>query len=480
MRRGWWGSLVLLGLALALGMVILLYDRYRPAPPPPSPRPEAQPLIDRPGAVTSLRLQDQAGQFTFVRENEQSPWTMTEPIQSLVEPIYVELMCDHFLGLTQDRIVDQGDQDLAKFGLSDPAGRVTFHFQDLDQDLVLEIGKLNPTQDKLYARVLDRPEIFLVDRFVYQYLSRGLEDFRLRELLLAEESQASSLEIRYQDPAVQRKFPRAYSVRLVKQTDSRGQPHWMMIEPFQEPVEASAIGQFLMSVRQALDARVVAGAQFDLARFGLDRPAIAVSVESGAQPLEQVLFSRPTPDGKLFYAYHPGRDVIFEVSAAKLGKVLSRDLRTSYVLPPGAQDTFNRVMVSFPEEQKPGYALAKTKTGAWFLEGTKQPGTESANVFWILEPLIQFPANSSYIYDRNPDLGAYGLDRPRAVIQLYEAGQEIANLAIGSATDNPNGCFVLDRKRDALMWAPGDLYPKIPPDRSVFLREKAQEPNHPH
>jgi hypothetical protein len=479
MKRWWWRSLYLLGPALALGMVILLYERHRPAPVVPSPGLEARPLIDRPGAVTSLHLQDPAGQFTFVRENEQSPWTMTEPIRSQVQPFFVDLMCSHFLQLSRDRIIGQGDQDLAQFGLSDPAGRITFHFQDLDQDLILEIGKLNPTREKLYARVSGRPEIFLIDRYVGQYLSRGLEDFRLRSLLMLQEPEAVSLEIRYLDPAVQQKLPRAYSVRLVAQTDSHGQKQWKMLEPFQEPVEAAAVGGFLNGLSQALDPRVVKGAAFDPARFGLDRPALEVSVEKTDQTLERVAFSRPTPDGKLFYAYHAGGDLIFEVRAANLGKVFNQDFRTSYVLPPGAQDTFNRVAVSFPREQKPGYALTKTKTGTWFLEGTKQPEIELEKVFWIMTPLIEFPAGSPYIYNRNPDLSAYGLDRPRAVIQLYEEGREIANVAIGSATDNPKGCFVLDRKRDALMRVPQDLYPRIPPDRAVFLREKAQEPNHP-
>jgi hypothetical protein len=476
MNRRWWGSLLLLGLALALGTLIFRYERLKPAPPP-APSPDAaRPLLERPQAVVSLRLQNPQGQFTFVREGPRSPWRMTEPIAGAVEPIFVTLMGKKFLELDQERTVAEGDRDLAKFGLSDPAGRVTYRFEDGEEDVVLELGKLNPIQNKLYARRAGRPEIFLVDRIVYQFLFRGLDDFRLHWLLATMTADAVSLEIRYQDPALQRTFRAAYSARLATQTDPRGQIQWMMLEPFHEPVATDAVEGIVDGMHQSLEAQVVEGGLAHLERFGLDRPALEVSVERNDHTLEQVRFSRPTPDGKLFYAYHPGWDLLFQVTAAKMSKVFNRDLRTLYLLPPGGEGTFNRLAVSFPREHKPGYALAKSPAGAWLLDGSRQSPAESVNPAWVVEPLVMIPGKSFYVYQRNPDLGAYGLAEPRAVIQFYEEGREIANVAIGSATAQPNGCYVLDRQRDALLWISNDIYPRIPPDQDVFLRRKAPEP----
>jgi len=471
MRHGQRVSMILLGLALFIGSLIWLSQRKPPAPARPDQGP--QPLIPWPRQVVSLRLENEKGQFRFVRGKDENEWQLVEPAPTQMDPIYASIMCGHFLGLKKERIVGQGDQDLEKFGLHQPPGRVTYFFRGDQPELLLELGKITPIQKNLYARVVGRPEIFLVDRIVYQYLDRDLDSFRLRKLTLTQPQELTSVDIQYLDSRAQPWFPLGGSSRFISQVSPTG-TKWIMLEPFQETVDTNTIYKFVQSLGN-LAVRSQEIPSDAGSRFGLDRPVLGVALEHKDHNLERLLFSRPQPEKPVFYARNSSWNLVFEIPLANMAATFNQDFRRVFLLDPDSQDLMTKIAVTFPSHPEWNYTLVQATLATWILEDEPNRPLHPFALSWVISPLSEVPLQSYYVYDRKESSARFGLESPRAVIQLYNGAVPIGKLVIGAATSKPNGCYVLDRQRDARFWVSNDLYEKIPHQRKVFYLQETEK-----
>ena len=107
-------------------------------------------------------------------------WRILEPIQADVDHTAVQGFLRSVANLETQRDIADKVEDLKPFGLDEPALTIRFRIGDTEKELLL--GGNNPTGDARYAKLGDKPAVFLVGEGNWSALNKGVNELRRREL----------------------------------------------------------------------------------------------------------------------------------------------------------------------------------------------------------------------------------------------------------------------------------------------------------
>lgn len=160
-RRSTW---ILIGLMVVAVAGTIVWSRQPAAPPADqTPTPEALWDVDS-ATIQSIRVEDlQGGSVVEVERNPEEAWHMAQPTPGPADAARVERSAT-WLALPRPRSVLPRPEDLAAFGLDQPAKKITVTFQDATQQELL-IGRSDPTGSVVYAQVLGGTDVLLISKF---------------------------------------------------------------------------------------------------------------------------------------------------------------------------------------------------------------------------------------------------------------------------------------------------------------------------
>ncbi len=226
------------------------------------------------GRVASIKLQNRnEGTLTFSVDD--SRWVVTGAKNFAVEQEAVNDCIGVLKSLRVLRFSSETHDDLAKFGLTSPAFRLTITAPDGQQVVGLSLGPVEQGKS-CYATIDGRPQIIEIDGNLAQILQRPYVQYKDRVIFEAD-------------------FRQAYTVTVVTPDGKRsylsnGGLNWQTSYPETEPVSKDAIA-FLGLVRKLSSLRCVdylSENSTSFAQFGLDRAGIRVVVtyrsNEGQQP----------------------------------------------------------------------------------------------------------------------------------------------------------------------------------------------------
>ncbi|MCK4299272.1 MAG: DUF4340 domain-containing protein, partial [Planctomycetes bacterium] len=234
--------------------------------------------------VTRIRIDRPGGRVELVKEKDD--WQLTAPIEKRAERSAVDDLLFELTPLVAERIVTEQADEVADYGLDEPAYRLEVVLQKEGEEaetIVLSIGEALPEGDRSARLGEERLVAALSESFV----ERLDAEFRYRTVLTFDRDQADELTITGVTPAV---------------AAAKVQDTWQLREPADADLDQAKVRGLLGELRSLRVERWDTYQARDLAAYGLDEPTLIVSVHvGGLEPTTHTLmFGRETEGGNAF------------------------------------------------------------------------------------------------------------------------------------------------------------------------------------
>ncbi len=422
--RGIWSTLALVLVLAGLGGYIYFVDSKRPANTSVDGEPERTKVFtveaDR---VNEIRLTTK-GQTSLLRKTD-AGWQLIEPAPVEADPPEAIGLAQAIANLESVREVVDNPSDLKQFGLAEPPITVEFKAEG-GASGSFKLGNKNATQGEIYALKGGDDTVFLVSSF--QESSFNREPFALRDkkILKFDREKADTLTLVKGGNAVEL---------------SRNGSDWRVVKPVASRSDYSTVEGFITRLSSANMSRLVEENAKDLAKYGLDKPVLTVTIGTGSA---KTVLEVGKTEGDSMYAKDASRPIVFTVDST-----LQTDLNNNF-------DTYRKKELF---EFRPFYlarmrAVLDAPGGAKIYEIEKVPpakpgeadtwkvtrvggsshNADPAAMDDLLNKLVALKA-ASFVTGNPPT----GLDKPALVVGASYDDGKFERVRFGSVGDNADG-----------------------------------------
>jgi hypothetical protein len=297
--RGLTSTLILVVVLAGLGAYIYFVDSKRPAASADgSSETKEKVFTVEADKINELRVTYQ-GESSLLKKTD-GGWQMIEPAAIEADPPEAIGIATALTNVDIVRVVDENASNLEQFGLANPQITVTFK-ADGGSGGTLKLGNKNATQGEIYAIKNDEKRVFLVSSFQETSFNRKPFDLRDKKILKFDRDKADSL--------ILAKGPDTIEM-------ARSGSEWKVVRPVASRSDYSAIEGFLTRLSSSNMSKLVEENPKDLAAYGLDKPAMTVTI--GAGSAKTVLEVGKT-EGDQTFAKDASRSMVFTVDTTLQG-----------------------------------------------------------------------------------------------------------------------------------------------------------------
>jgi hypothetical protein len=297
--RGLTSTLILVVVLAGLGSYIYFVDSKKPAASADgSPESKGKVFTVEADKINELRITSQGE--TSLLKKEPSGWKMIEPTAIEADPPEAIGVASALTSIDIVRVVDENATNLEQFGLANPPITVAFK-TDGGGSGTLKLGNKNSTQSEIYALKNDEKRVFLVSSFQETSFNRKPFDLRDKKILKFDRDKADSLVL-------------AKGATTMEM--SRAGTDWKVVKPVPSRSDYSAIEGFITRLASANMSKLVEENPKDLAKYGLDKPSMTVTI--GAGSAKTVLEVSKAKDGET-YARDAARPIVFMLDTTLQG-----------------------------------------------------------------------------------------------------------------------------------------------------------------
>jgi hypothetical protein len=286
---------VLLVVAAALGGY-LYYDSNRP---PAEDNKQEKVFADlQPDKIDRVTVRSENGETTALSK-QGGGWQQTQPAVVTADAAEVSGITSNLASMEITRVVDEQATDFKQFGL-DPA-RIEVTFSQEGKEHRLLVGQKAPTGNDIYARLPDKPRVFLVASYLESTFNKSPFDLRDKTILTFDREKADRIEMVTPDRTV---------------TAAKQGTEWRLTAPVAARADFSAIEAVLARLNST-PMKAIASENADAAalkEYGLDKPAISVRVGAGSTQADFAI-GKSAGEG-LVYARDLSRPLVFTVESA--------------------------------------------------------------------------------------------------------------------------------------------------------------------
>jgi hypothetical protein len=296
--RGLTSTLILIVVLAGLGGYIYFVDSKRPAPGIDGQAAKEKVYSFGVDQVDEVKLTYQ-GESSLLRKSD-AGWKMIEPVETDADPAEAVSLAQAIANLELVRVVDENATDLAQYGLAEPPIAVEFKAQG-GVTGALMLGDKNATQGEMYAVKGGEKKVFLVSSFQETNFNRTPFDLRDKKILKFDREKADALTM-----------VRGGEVMELARNDSE----WRVVKPVSARSDYSAVEGLLTRLSSSNMSTLVESNPKDLAQYGLDKPAMTVTI--GAGSAKTVLEVGKTENDQT-YARDASRPLVFTVDTTLQG-----------------------------------------------------------------------------------------------------------------------------------------------------------------
>src|SRR3954471_341276 len=210
-----------------------------------------------------------AGGDRTTLQKQGSGWQMTQPSPLAADEAEVSGISSNLASLEVQRVVDEQPTDFKQYGLDPPRIEVAFKAAGGKQG-TLQLGDKTPTGSDLYARLPDKPRVFLVSSYLETTFNKSAFDLRDKTILKIDRDKIDRLDVESPDRTL---------------SFAKKGADWRITAPADARADFSAIeailGRLNSTPMKAIVKPDVSDAK-DLKEYGLDKPAATVRVGAGS------------------------------------------------------------------------------------------------------------------------------------------------------------------------------------------------------
>ena len=287
-------TLLLVVVLAGLGGYIYFVDSKRPAAGPDGAEALGKVFTVEADKINELRISYQAESALLKKNN--SGWKLVEPIQVEADPPEAIGVTTALNNIDIVRVVDENPSDLAQFGLANPNIIVSYKTENGGAG-TLKLGNKNATQGELYAQMNDEKRVFLVNAFQESSFNKTPFNLRDKKILKFDRDNADSLVLSKGATAME-----------LARTGS----DWKVVKPVPSRSDFAAVEGFITRLSSANMSQLIEGGDKELAKYGLDKPSMTVTVGSGSS---KTVLEVGATEGGATYARDPARALVFTVDS---------------------------------------------------------------------------------------------------------------------------------------------------------------------
>jgi hypothetical protein len=291
--RGVRSFLVLLVVAAALGGYLYYDSKRAPADEKKLEKVFADAKSDK---IDEVTVKSVSGDKTTIQKKANA-WQVTQPAAVPADEAELSGITSNLASLEVQRVVDDQPGDMKQYGL-DPA-RIEVRFKQDGKERTLLLGQKTPTGTDLYAKVPDKPRVFLVSSFLESTFNKSSFDLRDKTILKIDREKVDAVEIETPD-------------RTVKVAKQGGE--WRLTAPVDARADFGAVEGIIGRLNTTPMKSIAAPEPADLKEYGLDKPAATVRVASGSAQAGLAI-GKSAGEG-VVYAKDLSRPMIFTVESA--------------------------------------------------------------------------------------------------------------------------------------------------------------------
>jgi len=293
--KGLRSFLILFVLAAGLGGY-LYYDSKR-APSDEKKQEKVFPDIQS-DKIDQVAVKSEKGESTTAAK-QGDRWQQTQPAAVPADEAEISGITSNLASMEISRVVDEQASDFKQYGL-DPA-HIEIRFRQGGKDHTLLVGQKTPTGSDLYARVPEKPRVFLVPSYLEATLNKSPFELRDKSILRFDRDKVDRLEMVTADHSI---------------TVGKKGPDWLITAPITARADFSAIESILGRLNSTPMKSIAADAAdaAKLKEFGLDKPVITARVGAGSAQADLAI-GKSAGEG-VVYARDLSRPLVFTVEAA--------------------------------------------------------------------------------------------------------------------------------------------------------------------
>lgn len=235
-----------------------------------------------------------------------------------------------------------------------------------------------------------------------------------------------------------------YADRKIHLKKNDGQ--WRLTEPIESAADASAVDGVINTATTAEIKKKLEGGSGDLARYGLDKPLVTLTLKVGDKELTPVSVGKEAPVGGSVYVLRKDEpSVLLSSSSLRLGLDKQvKDLRDKKILTV-ADDDLRSIEIHSDRKD-----IRLVKDGdTWKLERPEAfKGDDSA--IRTLVSSIRALRVVDFVDDNPSDLKKLGLDAPRLKLTLGLKDDSVRTIAIGDKKEGGTDVYIQTSDRPSI------------------------------
>ncbi len=369
---------------------------------------------------------------TTVLERSGDGWSVVAPVSAKADKFAADALAERLASLKSTQTIADEQSRAAEYGLDSPSFVVSVVYTDAgaEKSAELKVGGESPMDQSLYFSKGGDTRVLLAESNLRYALDKGLFDLRDKGLVSVDPKSIQSVSVE--------------ASGLAWRAERAGEG-WKLTSPVQDAGDATAIEGVLSrlgSVRaKAFVAEGLSDGAPELKPFGLNSPAVLVTLESGPDKARTVVQVGRTvgEGGEKAYARLAGTGPVLEVEEALLKDLAKgvNDVRDRTVAP-FSREKARKIEIAPLEGEKVTLLKSVTPTvdggsaaDSYAVEGRsgKVLSWKASSALYTLSTL----KGLTLVDEAAKDLSKYGLTTPNVVFTVRdEAGGELARLLVGA------------------------------------------------
>ena len=332
-------------------------------------------------------------------------WEVTQPLAVKADEAELSGITSNLASLEVQRVIDDHPTDLKQYSL-DPA-RIEVDVKAGGKESTLLVGQKTPTGSDLYAKLPDKPRVFLIPSYLETTFNRTTFDLRDKTVLAFDRDKVDHVTLT--DPK--------RTIVLAKQGAD-----WRMTSPVDARADFSAVEGLVGRLNTAQMKAITATEASDLKQYGLAEPEETVTLAAGSASASLAI-GKSAGEG-VVYARDASRPLVFTIDSAVADdlKKAADDFRQKDLFD---ARSFNTTRI---EITRNGQTRAFEKTGdKWKQVAPNAKDVDGTKVDALMTALTNTRA-ASFVNDT----ANTGLDKPELSVTLkYDDGQKTEHVAFG-------------------------------------------------
>ena len=277
----------------ALGAYIYFVERKKPT----GPEAEARPKVFDVEADKIVEVMVRSGADRTVVRKVDGEWRVVEPIEAKADQAEVSGITSSLASLENVRVVEEAPSDVAQFGLDKPSIEVGFRTEGEKAMRHLRLGDKTATQGELYASRGGK-QVFLVPAYLDTSFMKSTFDLRDKSILAFARDKVDRV---------------AIEGGTAPKTLVKSGSDWTLTAPLQAPADYGAVESLVGRLETGRMSAIIEQQAADLKRFGLDKPALSVTIGTGSSQATLQVGSKA--DTGAYYARDASRPLVFTLES---------------------------------------------------------------------------------------------------------------------------------------------------------------------